>query len=200
MLNDKSLPIQNIKYKMVLPDAIEQACQIIKEKNVNWGIDDSVDLEHALDYPLGKLANAFVCCDVGNSYDQLAWLAMFAARRALPCWELYCDRNTPHFAVETIKNWLVYRESPNSWQALSEQPPVSYRGKLIEDCRYCDTSCAAASAAEAVRFIISRKPLIAMSAVSCADGAFDQSPLGLVRPIRGIESLPVRPDTKYKSQ
>ena len=129
--------IQNLKYKMVLPDAIEQACQIIKEKNVNWDIDESVDLEYALDYPLGKLAHAFVCCD-GNSYYQLAWLSMFAARR-VPCWELYCDRNTPHFAVEAIKNWL-YRETPNSWQALSEQPPPSYRGKLIEEYRYCDTS------------------------------------------------------------
>lgn len=102
---------------------------------------------------------------------------MFAARRALPCWELYCDRNTPHVAVEAIKNWLLW-STPNSWQALSEQPPPSYRGNLIEDCRYCDTSCVAASVASAVRFIISSKPLIAMSAISYADGAFDQSPLG----------------------
>ena len=109
-----------------------------------------------------------------NQLLPIAWLAMFAARRALPCWELYCDRNTPHFAVEAIKNWL-YRKSPNSWQPLSEQPLPSYRGKLIED-RYCDTSASAASVAAVS--IISRKALIAMSAVSCADGAFDQSALG----------------------
>lgn len=162
----------------ILPNAIEQACQILKEHKIAWDIDESVDLEYLLSNPLSQLANAFVLCDVDNSYYQLARLAMFAARRALPCWELYCDRNTPHAAIEAIENWLVRGEAPNSWQALSEPDPPTYRGKLIIDCRYCDTSFAAAAAADAVRFIISKEPLIATSAISYADGAFDRSPLG----------------------
>lgn len=132
---------------------------------------------------------------------RLGWLALFAARRALPCWELYCDGQQPILTVETVRNWLLTGEPPkivensrslfsflpwlkkespqhDGWGIHTSPAEPKYRGRRIRDCRACDTSCAANSAAATAKFASTGDPSQVVEALVGADDAFDQSPLG----------------------
>jgi hypothetical protein len=109
---------------------------------------------------------------------RVAWLSMFAARRALPCWELYCDDEQPVRTVAALECWLVAGKLPRSWDAFTQSALPRFRGQRITDCRECDTACAADSAALAALFASGGDVSHAIGALVSADGAFDQSPLG----------------------
>jgi hypothetical protein len=104
---------------------------------------------------------------------RLARLASFAARRALTCWELYCDEDGPRRAVEAVGRWLDGEGAGEDWDDLSVAAAPAYRGSPITDCRFCDTSCAAEAAA---RFVRGGDLDDAYQCIGYADMAFDQSP------------------------
>jgi hypothetical protein len=108
---------------------------------------------------------------------RLAHLAYFAARRALTCWELYCDGDGPRRAIEAVGRRLDGWEADARWEDLSVATTPAYRGRPITDCRFCDTSCAAKAAAHAVLFIRGGDIDDAYRCCGYADMAFDQSPL-----------------------
>ena len=163
---------------IALPDEIQIACATLRQ-NPNWDVDESMSETELRETPLGQLLSAFeIYGTQWENHRRLGWLATFAARRALPCWELYCDGNEPHQAIQAIEEWLINDRHPNSWEGLAKAADPSFRGKRIRDCRECDTGCAAEAAARAARFAWKGNPIDALSAVSFAEAAFDQSPLG----------------------
>jgi len=113
-----------------------------------------------------------------DARQRLAWLSMFAARRALPCWELYCDDEQPIRTVAALESWLVAGKSPRSWDTFTQPALPRFLGMRIDDCRECDTAAAADSAAWAAQFVSSGDVSHAAGALNCADGAFEHSPLG----------------------
>src|SRR5258708_674147 len=68
-----------------------------------------------------ELIATFVSESAGEDPGRrLAWLSMFAARRALPCWELYCDDEQPVRTVAALESWLVAGQLPRSWDTLKQ--------------------------------------------------------------------------------
>lgn len=125
------------------------------------------------------LIAAFVSESTGeDARRRLAWLSMFVARRALPCWELYCDGEQPIRTVAALEIWLVAGKLPRSWDDFTEEALPRFLGLRIDDCRECDTGAAAYSAALAAQFASSGDVSCAVGALVQADGAFDESPLG----------------------
>ena len=134
--------------------------------------------ELVLARPLAGLVGAFGTCKADNeAHRRLTWLSMFVARRALPCWELYCDGQEPHSAVAAVEAWLASTEKTSDVAAYAQPASPGFRGRAIVDCRVSDTSCAARAAAYSARLIGSADPFHAIFAISAADAAFDQSPL-----------------------
>lgn len=140
--------------------------------------DEDMDREYVMHTELGDLVRAFDGVAPDKAFIRLAWLSMFAARRALPCWDLYCDGRAPHEAVLAVREWLLTGVAPRNWKPHTKPGLPAYRGKRIVDCRECDTGSAASSAAQAARFAASRDPFNAVCALSDAHTAFDQSLLG----------------------
>jgi len=162
---------------MSLPLAIATVCQDLRSRP--WrDADDSMDREYVMHTELGDLVRAFESVAPDEAYMRLAWLSMFAARRALPCWELYCDGRAPQEAVLAVRDWLLTGVAPRNWKPHTKPGLPAYKGKRIVDCRECDTGCAADSAAQAARFATTRDLFDAVCALSAAYSAFDQSPLG----------------------
>jgi hypothetical protein len=126
--------------------------------------------------PLGCLVQAFESLPKPAT-GPLAWLTLFVARRALPCWELYCDGSGPLDAVWAAQQWLATGARPVNIAQLARVTQPSYHGIRIRDCRACDTGAAAESAAQLTRFLDTQDPFNAIYCVSAADAAFDQSPL-----------------------
>jgi len=152
---------------MPVPSIIQKCAEQLQSHR--WG-DERVFKE---------LIAAFVSESAGEEARQrLAWLSMFAARRALPCWELYCDGEQPIRTVAALESWLVAGKLPRSWAAFTEPALPRFLGLRIDDCRECDTAAAADSAAWAARFASSGDLTYAVGALVQADGAFDESPLG----------------------
>jgi hypothetical protein len=151
---------------MSLPATIIAICEQLRKSK--WGDESGLE----------KLVRAFAE-ESGNDADKrLGWLGLFVARRALPCWELYCDDNQPVRTVAFVRHWLVTGESPESWDTFTREVLPRFRGKRIDDCRECDTSCAADAASAAARFASTGDIEHIVHALIAADGAFDQSPLG----------------------
>jgi hypothetical protein len=125
--------------------------------------------------PVLPLIEAFLE-DRDHGRQKLTWLCLFAARRALPAWKLYCDGERPHLAIEALSRFLQDGVPCDPSLAVAESP--SFRGRPIVDCRAADTGSASEAAALAVRFSLDGDPLDAMECVSAAEGALDQSPLG----------------------
>lgn len=147
----------------------------------DWG-DVGTDDDEAVkpSNPIWRLIEVLAAGPVDLARPRLAHVALFASRRALACWELYCDGDGPHRAIEAVARWIVGDgdETDADWAGLSVPACPSHRGELITDCRACDTSCAAESAARAARFIPSGDINDVYQCVMYADMAFDQSPLG----------------------
>lgn len=162
---------------MSMPLTILKVCDEIR--SIPWhDVDESMDKEFVMHTELGELVQAFHDISPDHGYFRLGWLSMFAARRALPCWELYCDGNGPLDAVIAVRNFLLTRAEPRTWKNFTKVALPAYKGKRIADCRECDTGCAAESAAQCAKFIATHDLVHAVSGLSAAYMAFDQSPLG----------------------
>ena len=109
---------------------------------------------------------------------RLGRLCFFAARRALPCWEIYCDGDGPRRAIEAVGRDLDGGRQIDPGDDLCIAAAPSYRGDPIDDCRFSDTSCAAQSAAHAAYYLARGDLDDAYFCVGYADMAFDDSPLG----------------------
>jgi len=161
---------------MALPQTVMNALADMRIRITEWWEDPETDREQ--NSPLFQLILAFSDgAGESETVERLGRLALYAARRALPCWDLYCDGTKPRAAVEAVEAWIRNGTSPSSWDSLVLAERPAYRGHPIGDCRYADTSCAAEAAAYAARFAKDHVPLNAHRAVACADMAFDQSPL-----------------------
>lgn len=160
-----------------LKDAVEQCRSRIDEHWGDVGTNDDESVKATS--PLWHLVEA-----LGRSGPEpiarlrLARLTFFAARRALACWELYCDGDGPQRAVEAVGRSIEGERVDASWSDLSVAAVPAYRGRPIFDCRFCDTSCAAEAAAHAIRFLRGGDINEAYQCVGYADMAFDQSPFG----------------------
>ena len=134
---------------------------------------------HQPSSPLWHLIDALAAGPTDLVRLRLAWIALFAARRALACWELYCDGDGPRRATEAVARRLGGERAgaDPGWRSLAAVAVPAYRGKPITDCRWCDTSCAAEAAAHAARFVACGDIDDAYSCVAYADTAFNQSPL-----------------------
>jgi|GEM_PF-1704957 len=160
-----------------MPLSIQKVCEDIRSRP--WrDVDENMDREYAMHTELGDLVRSFQDACPDHAYFRLGWLSIFAAGRALPCWELYCDGNAPQDAVIAVRNFLLSRVAPRTWKSFTKAAMPAYKGTRIIDCRECDTGCAAESAAQAAKFIATQDSLHAVSALSAAYMAFDQSPLG----------------------
>lgn len=111
-------------------------------------------------------------------HRQLTWLAFFAARRSLPCWDLYSDGDQPHQTLEVVKRWLVRGEQPERWELFTRAVQPTYRGRQIIDCTYSDTRAVAVAVAALARFCQYGDPGKAEEALESAADAFCSSPLG----------------------
>jgi hypothetical protein len=141
-----------------------------------WNAYDGMPLDVVWETLPGRLV-AGVRDGVSSPIEALALLALAVAKRALPCWELYCDGDEPARAVAATEH--VIRGVADALDVAFERPArPSFCGIPIVDCRSCDTEAAADSVAYLVRFVRGHEPLDAVFCLSAADLAFDQSPLG----------------------
>ncbi len=164
-------------YPALLEEAVARCRSSIDE---HWGdVGTNDDQAVKLSSPLWRLIEALAADPGELAQSRLAHIALFASRRALACWELYCDGDGPQRAIEAVAGWISGdRDGADSdWSRLSVAAVPAYRGKRITDCRFCDTSCAAEAAAHAARFVPSNDCDDAYRCVMFADMAFDQSPL-----------------------
>lgn len=140
-----------------------------------WDIEDETTDSHLWASPLGR----FVAAIRDTSPDQRAMhlLAFFAARRALSCWQLYCDGRIPLDGVQLAELILAADADPAVLRPFLVPAIPTFRGSKIVDCRERDTSCAAASVAHMARLFVDRNPRDLAICLSAADMAFDQSPL-----------------------
>lgn len=151
---------------------------LTQSRKYAWDAGEGMNEEYVRNSPLGRLIGAFGDCTQPLPKQRLSWLVFFTARRALPCWDAYCDTTEPHIALAVMEKFLLHGVTPPSWIPYTTETFPSYKGVDINDCRWCDTSCASGAVAEAAKFIETGNDLYAMYAVSGADMAFDQSPLG----------------------
>jgi hypothetical protein len=140
-----------------------------------WDIEDSMSSTDLWASPLGKFVAAFNVHSSGP--DSLRLLALFAARRALACWKLYCDGTFPLDGVVAAERSLA--DGSIDAVARFQQPALpSFRGTPIRDCRECDTSSSASAVSHMARLFCNGEPRELALCLSAADTAFDQSPLG----------------------
>jgi len=148
---------------------------LAKHANECWDADDTIAEDVIWSRPPGLLVSAIVN-GMTSSGRALDILALAVAKRALACWELYCDGQTPNEAVAASEEAILGTGSmPDATLTIPAKP--SFRGKRIVDCRECDTACAANAAARLVRFVRGRDPRDVVLCLGAAEGAFDQSPL-----------------------
>jgi hypothetical protein len=147
-----------------LPLEIYKACETLSEPLFHQHVRNLID--------------AFGHCEKGNqTYRRLLWLCLFASRRAIPCWQLYCDTRKPQQTIEALENYLIQGIEVPDWKLFAKAAEPSFRGRPIVDCRYCDTSEASGAVASSVSFLISGNPDDARQCIAEADEAFGQSPL-----------------------
>ncbi|WP_417374944.1 hypothetical protein [Gimesia maris] len=157
------------------PVWLSSVCERVKTQcDQAW--DSFVVGEQAWDTPMGELVASFLKHGGPKAELQLIWLMMFATRRVLPCWQIYCDTSEPIETVNVIRNWLIAPQ-PQDWSKFITPAEPAYQGVPIVDCRQCDTSAVASAAAKAAEFIKHRNPLAVIESLGDADAAIDQSPL-----------------------
>jgi hypothetical protein len=161
-----------------LPKEIKEILDYLKQhSDVSWDADGTFNNEITWRSPLGRLVKAFGECKTESvNYRRLEWLTMFAARRVLPVWELYCDTNKPRETIDLLQANLFLGKK--SFQTRMNKPPIpSFRGRRINDCRASDTNCAGESVFYANKFSLTAESIYAVYSISLADMAVDQSPL-----------------------
>jgi hypothetical protein len=153
---------------------------LVKMENDESPWDSERDMEESvlLARPILPLIRSFSPGEPGSpGHRRVARLCLFAARRALPCWDFYCDGDEPAAAISAAEGWFRSGVLPRKSHETPGRP--AYRGVGIDDCRWSDTSSAADAAARLVAYIRTGHELDAMEALSFADAAIDQSPLGV---------------------
>src|SRR5262249_49946812 len=140
-----------------------------------WDLEEATADDRLWASPLGRFVAGVR--DASQSQRTMHLLALFAARRALACWQLYCDGTAPLDGVRAAERVLRGHTPSSALRSFVEPAVPSYRGTRIVDCRECDTSCAAAAVAHMARFIAEGNPRDLAICLSAADMAFDQSPL-----------------------
>lgn len=149
---------------------------LVRHVGEPWDADASLVPEVSWQSPPGLLVAA-ILRTVPSPLEVLALLALSTAKRALSCWELYCDKGGPLDAVAAAER-AVRSVGPIPDEQFEEEAEPTSGGVPIVDCRACDTGAAADAAAHLVRFVRRREPLDCVYCLSAAEIAFDQSPLG----------------------
>lgn len=163
---------------MLIPDSVREVLDSLRPAfHQAWDADVGMEDDYVRQSPLGRLVGSMTAEDTFGD-EPLKWLAFIVAKRALPCWELYCDGTEPHQALTAAEQWIQQGIRPDNMSVLSIAAQPVYRGQVINDCRSCDTLCAADAAAQLIRFLDKGNSLHAIYRLSAADMAFDQSPLG----------------------
>jgi hypothetical protein len=160
----------------MLPQELQSALTELRRKRDASPPDiRSIFLE---DTPIDRILSAFGPSEAGSKgHRRLTWLAFHAARRALACWDLYCDGTEPHVALQALHEWLTTGRRSGPWFLYKRPALPEFQGHLITDCTQCDTSCAAYAVASAVRFALTANTKDWYSALYGFEGAFDESPL-----------------------
>ena len=140
-----------------------------------WDLEEGTTDSRLWASPLGRFVAGVR--DLSPDQRSMRLLALFVARRALPCWQLYCDGTGPLDAVQVAEVVLASNSDASGLRAFLEPAVPTFQGSKIVDCRECDTSCVAAAVAHMARLIVDRNPRDLAICVSAADMAFDQSPL-----------------------
>lgn len=162
---------------MQIPSHIEELSRELA--GVQWrDADDAMERSYVMSTEIGRLVQAFCVPDDLKGKMCLRWLVFFAARRALPCWDLYCDGDKPLLTVKAMELILNGAEKDASLRRYTSCAAPAYGGVPIVDCRSCDTTCAGVACSEAARFFLKNDLFIAVCALSSAYMAFDQSPMG----------------------
>ena len=138
-------------------------------------MDDSTPDDRLWASPIGRFVAGVR--DRSRNPRAMRLLALFAARRAIACWLLYCDGTTPVEGIEATER-VLERDAPVSdLQPFFEPAAPSCQGVPIVDCRACDTGCAATAVAHMARLVARGDARDLALCLSAADMAFDQSPL-----------------------
>lgn len=159
-----------------LPPEIGRLVVRLREGPEPWDSERWMNPETLRSRPLLPLVETLLA-DRERGRDRLAHLCLFAARRVLPAWALYCDGRRPHEAVAALEAYLLGGPVPDAADVLVDPARPSFGGVPITDHRSCDTGSAAACAAQAVRYALHGDPMDAMECLSAAGAAIDQSPL-----------------------
>src|SRR6478672_2156051 len=100
---------------MALPQNIINTITELRGKS--WSdADATMNREYVMGTEAASLVKAFEAAGAADAHCRLCWLVMFTARRALPCWELYCDGDQPQRTVEVIRQWLMTGVEPDRWK------------------------------------------------------------------------------------
>jgi hypothetical protein len=141
-----------------------------------WDLDATMADSRLWSSPLGRFVA--MLSGRGGQVPSMRWLALFVARRALPCWELYCDSSQPRDVVAIAEECVRDASHTPKLSPFLEPARPAFRGVPIVDCRQCDTMCAAGAVAHMARHLLTGAPRDLALCISSADMAFDQSPLG----------------------
>jgi hypothetical protein len=146
--------------------------------DVPWDVDSETTFDDS--NPLGMLVMSFANPQHDAiAFRTLSWLTFYAARRVLPCWEQCSDDPWPISAVKILSQWNNKGDNKSDLTPLINPPLPTFRGRVIVDCRACDTTCAVKGISAAASFSLQRDPKFAMISLGFVDLAFDQSSLGL---------------------
>jgi hypothetical protein len=162
-----------------LPPAVKDAIEECRSKIAEYWLWGETDDDDAVDpaCPLWRLVDSLRNSGPDEEARlRLARLAFFAARRALTCWEIYCDGDGPGRAVEAVGHSLAGDQVVGPWDDLCVPASPAYRGNPLWDCRFSGTSFAAQAAAHAAQYLVSGALADAYRCVGNADLAFDESP------------------------
>jgi hypothetical protein len=149
---------------------------LIESRDESWDVGDE-PTDDLWASTLGRFVAALG--EVATNERTMELLVLFVARRALACWQIYCDGTGPDEGVQTAERVLA-GENPKSELCRFVEPAIPmFRDVVINDCRTCDTSCAAAAVTYMAQAIVDGNPHYVILCLSAADSAFDQSPLNL---------------------
>jgi hypothetical protein len=99
----------------------------------------------------------------------LRWLTYYVARRALPCWDIFCEGKRPRQVTDAIGEHLS-RGTAVEWKEATTPTPSE-----VWDCRYVDAQNASDAVAHCAAYLHTGDPLHAGFCLSAADVAYDHA-------------------------
>jgi hypothetical protein len=161
--------------KRTLRNVIEEAL----DDGLNWGFYEPTATESSV--MSGSISGkVFEFLRDSLSERSVGLLTVFASRRSLACWFLYCDDLQP---LETnlglSKWWIENKKNPIPRLWLESVEPKE-RGTKIVDCRFTDTMFASSAVCHAAKYAASRRPLDAIISIAHSHASFDTSPFGQI--------------------